>query len=454
MAVFSIIKKSELEGSLRLDAEYYKPEYLVTLEKIKSFTSGFKKLPYFLSRVVVTGSTPKKRSCRNDGTDIKFIKTDTLREGQIIFEEADFLPLQESRKNSEPKNGDILVTIIGATHDIVGRVARVFSDDPKININQNIALLRPNQLSFSSYISVLLQTKYGRGQLWQQSRQTEQVNLNCREIENILVPLPKDNFIADIDNLVIESHDLIRQSKNLYSQAENLLLEELGLKDFQAESKLYSIVNLSELKSANRMDAEYFQSHYDGVLNLKIDKKRLSEISDRVTEKIKLNLNLEYKYTEIGDIDIGSGEASFNLKQGKDLPANAKIGISGGELIISKVRPTRGAIAIVPEDWKDNHVVSGAFSVIKASSPLREYMQVVLRSIVGKLQMEKPTTGSSYPTIDDSDVENLLIPILPKATQQKIADLVRKSHEARKKSKELLEEAKRKVEEMIENSNN
>jgi len=34
--------------------------------------------------------------------------------------------------------------------------------------------------------------------------------------------------------------------------------------------------------------------------------------------------------------------------------------------------------------------------------------------------------------------------------QQKIAVLVRQSHEARKKAKELLEEAKRKVEEMIE----
>ena len=36
----------------------------------------------------------------------------------------------------------------------------------------------------------------------------------------------------------------------------------------------------------------------------------------------------------------------------------------------------------------------------------------------------------------------------------KIADLVSKSHEARKKSKELLEEAKRKVEEMIEKGDN
>jgi len=44
----------------------------------------------------------------------------------------------------------------------------------------------------------------------------------------------------------------------------------------------------------------------------------------------------------------------------------------------------------------------------------------------------------------------LIIPVLSKITQQKIVELVRKSHEAREKSKELLEEAKRKVEEMIE----
>jgi len=42
-----------------------------------------------------------------------------------------------------------------------------------------------------------------------------------------------------------------------------------------------------------------------------------------------------------------------------------------------------------------------------------------------------------------------LIPLLPKPTQARIANLVLKSHEAHKKSKELLEEAKQKVEKMI-----
>ncbi len=74
-------------------------------------------------------------------------------------------------------------------------------------------------------------------------------------------------------------------------------------------------------------------------------------------------------------------------------------------------------------------------------------------SIIGKLQLEKPTTGTSYPTINDEDIENITNPYSPAlSSQQKIADLVRQSHEARKKAKELLEKAKKEVEKLIEGS--
>ena len=56
---------------------------------------------------------------------------------------------------------------------------------------------------------------------------------------------------------------------------------------------------------------------------------------------------------------------------------------------------------------------------------MREYLQVVLRSMIGKLQLERPTTGTTYPTVTDRDVENIIIPILLTETQQKIAELVR-----------------------------
>ncbi len=104
----------------------------------------------------------------------------------------------------------------------------------------------------------------------------------------------------------------------------------------------------------------------------------------------------------------------------------------------------------MPEDFNKNFICSNAFSIFKAQEILKEYLFVVLRSVVGRLQFEKPTTGTSYPTIADEDVENLVIPILPKPTQQKIAGLVQKSHQARRKAKELLEQAKQNVESLIE----
>ena len=53
--------------------------------------------------------------------------------------------------------------------------------------------------------------------------------------------------------------------------------------------------------------------------------------------------------------------------------------------------------------------------------------------------------NTDLPTIKD-----LKVPILPKPTQDKIADLVYQSNQARKKGKELLDRAKREVEEFIE----
>lgn len=65
------------------------------------------------------------------------------------------------------------------------------------------------------------------------------------------------------------------------------------------------------------------------------------------------------------------------------------------------------------------------------------------------MQVERDAGGSIIVHWKPEQIKELQIPILPKLTQQKIADLVSKSHEARKKARELLEEAKQKVEKMV-----
>jgi len=66
------------------------------------------------------------------------------------------------------------------------------------------------------------------------------------------------------------------------------------------------------------------------------------------------------------------------------------------------------------------------------------------------MQIELDAGGSVIAHWKPEQIKKLQVPILSKSTQGKIADLVLQSHQARKKTKELLEKAKREVEEIIE----
>lgn len=451
---YSIIKKSQLEGALRIDAEYYQPEYFRINKIINSPELKAQKLRDLIIRQVVTGSTPKSRDCKLDGTDIKFIKTDTVREGQIIFDLADNLPLLQNRKNSEPRNGDILVTIIGATFDIVGRAARVFEDDPAMNINQNIALIRPSHKLKSNYLETFLRSKFGRLQLWQQCRQTEQVNLNCREVEEIKIPVPEIRIQEEIEQIVNTSRGLIEESKKIYQQAENLLLEELGLKNFELKNDLFSIINLSDAKNANRIDAEYYQPKFAELIKkLKENKSSpLSEIIENVPAKFDPRLYPEkgFNYVELSNIDSTLGIINGSSKiVGKEAASRAKRLLQKNDVIVSSVEGSLDKAALVA-DRQVNFLASTGFFQFRSKEILPEVLLVLAKSLVFQYQLKQRCAGTILTAVPQDSIKNILIPILPKSTQQKIAELVKKSHESRQKSKKLLEVAKRKVEEIIE----
>jgi len=448
MITYSIIQKSQLEGGLRLDAEYYQPEYLENAKMISALPYEVQKFSS-LASYITNGHTPLHADLSIG--EVYFLTAEDVFDFFIDYGTAKRITKLASTtelKRTILSDNDLLITIKGR----VGNAAVVYKLRHDTNINQDVARILVKKEINPFYVSAFLNSRFGKLQV--ERIATNQINpfLGLGNLKELLIPIIEQDKQKKIENLIKRGLDELGISNSLYSQAENLLLEELGLKDFEIEDDLSYIVNLSEIKSSHRADAEYFQPKYDRLIS-KIKNqngKLLGELVSRIKTKIKPKPEEIYKYIEISDINIGNGDTSFNEIVGKELPVNARIPIKGGELLISKVRPTRSAIAILLEDFSDNFICSSAFSVFKAPEILKEYLFVVLRSIVGKLQFEKPTTGTSYPTITDGDVENVLIPISPQPTQQKIADLVKKSHEARKKSKELLEEAKRKVEEMIQ----
>lgn len=438
--VYSIVHKSKLEGSQRLDAEYYQPEYLKFSKKLQLIKT------VRLGDIAYITDGEHGSPIWDESSGIKYFSAQHVKDGVIDNSNVQTISkiIDDKNKRSRLKEGDVLLSTVGT----IGFAGIITKDLLPANIDRHVGRISLTKDTLTpEFLVAFLNSSYGRFQTIRQATGNVQLNLFIEKIKDLRIPIANNSRVSKLMKDAMRELD---KSENFYYQAENLLLEELGLKDFQLSNDLTFEVNFSEVEKTKRLDADYFQPKYELLVNKLGLKKKLSEFVRRVKTSFKIEPDKQYNYIEIGDVNVGSGKVSFNKVLGKELPVNAKIKVGGGELIVSKVRPTRGAIAIVPGKFNENFIVSGAFSVFNVDSPTKEYLQVILRSIIGKLQLEKPTTGTSYPTVTDEDVENLWIPDLSKLIQQKIADLVRQSHDARRKSKALLEQAKREVEEMIE----
>ena len=119
-----------------------------------------------------------------------------------------------------------------------------------------------------------------------------------------------------------------------------------------------------------------------------------------------------------------------------------------GEILLTKDASPGVAYAL---DTNVEGIISSGILRLKLKEEINpDYLALCINSVVGQMQVERDAGGSVIAHWKPEQVKNMLVPILPKATQEKIAELVQESHIARKKAKELLEEAKRKVEELIE----
>lgn len=176
---------------------------------------------------------------------------------------------------------------------------------------------------------------------------------------------------------------------------------------------------------------------------------KISEyLIDRTIEKAPCGQN---PYIEIGDINLETNSYSYKSKSS----VSGAVYAIKGDIIVSTVRPTRGAIAIINED---KVAVSNAFAVLTFDSKKcnNEFIKYILLSKKFLNYLGKHSTGATYPTCSKDDIINYEIDLPDIGIQEKfIKDMnnINKYVSVRRsilKDIELL--IKCKVEELIKNS--
>jgi hypothetical protein len=359
-----------------------------------------------------------------------------------------------------PKNllekGDILFVRSGNVGDLT-----VYTGEPNKCIASADLLVAKIIFRHPYYIGVFLNTFWGGKILLRGIYSGLQPHIAPNYIKQIPIPIFSEDFMTNIDNLFLQAQDLLKQSQKLYSQAEDLLLEELGLKDFKPKYEKTYTTKLSDAFSAHRIDAEYFQPAYEEM----IEKLRVNNIELQPLRKFILSIQKGIEPGSENYLDEGKpfirvsnlSKYGFTDRDLKYLSEELYQQLretyepKQGDLLLTK--DATPGIAYVVKEQIEGIISSGILRLqINDSEVNKEYLVLCINAIIGKMQIERDCGGSIILHWKTEQVKRLKIPILPFETQQKIASLVRQSHEARRKAKELLEIAKRAVEIAIEES--
>lgn len=442
----SEILKSELEFSGRIDAEYYQKKYLayqdiinrhdvLPLFKIADFLIGPFGSAYDTSSYVEQSDYRYIR-----GQDVKpFLLQDT---SPRYMADSDFFRLKKYALSSN----DILVSVVGT----LGNACIIQNHEiPAIFSCKSTAIKSTGINPF--YLLCYLNSKYGKSLLLRKERGAIQKGLNLYDLKTLDTPMFSDLFSECIEMCVNRSFDCIRQAKCNYrdatKQIEEIVGQEQELPEINCSTKTIS----ESFSSTGRLDAEFYQEKYrayeTGILSAAQGYTYIKKEFLQIKEKCSRELDA-YNYVEIGDIDVGAGTATFNAVNTSELPDNAKIMTKQGDLLVSTVRPNRGAVAILEDEGL---LVSGAFTVLRENGNYpKEILQVLLRTSIYRDWLLRFNVGTSYPVIKDEDVLNMPIPLFDETVKQSIVSKVKEAASLRSQSEQLLEYAKQAVEMAIE----
>lgn len=452
MALVSIVQRTHLGNRDRLDPEYYKPEYLhldsilsgLTCHKLSAVSREINCGPF--------GSTVLCDTYLPEGMTV--IRPFNIKDLRVDDEEIVYISREDiAAKNLKTyTNGDIVFSRVG---DV--RCGIIDNFDSEVTISPNIIAVKVNtKLINPYYICTFMNTKYGYMQLERTLKIVAQPTIETETVAELLVPELDDNFQEDIEGTVKFAFSELKNSKSLYSQAENLLLEELGLQDFHPTYELSYTSSLSKAFGVHRVDAEYFQPAFDKVTGKVISYTNGYASLLTCAESVRPDFDLgrypetSFKYVELADIDTSIGIIrSASETRGEEAPSRARRILKRGDMIVSSVEGSLEKVALVDEEYEGSLASTGFFQ-LRARGMNPEVLLVLSKSIVLRAQLKRECTGTILTAVPNESLKRIIIPILPPETQQRIAELVRQSHEARRKARDLLNEAKKKVEEAIE----
>lgn len=356
------------------------------------------------------------------------------------------------------KKNDVLICRTNGNAKYVGKSA-IVPKDYEFAYASYLFKIRPNKeiINASTLVS-FLNGKYGRIEIEKYSMASNQVNFSPAKFRQLRIPNLNQKINNRIEQATFQSFEYLSKSQSLYQSAETLLLQEIGLEDFEPSKEGINVKSLKDsFLSSGRLDAEYYQPKYDEIEKAIINYKYgYSELKNFIRS---FSTGYPYKsdsYVENGGIPLirinNINKGNLDISNAIHIPlSDENLSIKDiaieNDILIS-MSGTIGNSCKVPKGIKA--VINQRIMKITSKNFDSEVLPLIINSSIGEMQLNRIGTGGVQTNISSNDIKKILIPNLSNETQTQIAELVERSFSLKQKSEQLLESAKKAVEMAIE----
>jgi len=461
MAITTTTNLSDLEFRNRIDGELYNPRLMESFFELKR--SKLELFPLSSFCLIKSGTTPKDRD-------------DMLKEGPVLFKTTDirnnvlspfdtYYHICESIHNrmavTKLRPYDVLLNIVGATLDVIGRSSIIMDDFQEANITQAMAFLRIRKKEFlPGYLFAFLNTKYAQNQIKRYARPTGQFNLNLVEVGKLMVPKLPHTHQQNIENLIVDCTAYQKQSHILYHQAETLLAKELQLDQLKLPNKKWYTADYCEVMKERRMNAEFFSPDVYCILSQDFLKEAVTinevfEIIRGYTPKCYYQSGVPVVKTKnVRTPNVDKKKISDHADSNEPLTQTKE-----EDLILAAMGVgSLGRMSYVT-DKETNCAIDGTLRILRKKDLSLNDIEIptmlFLSTEVGQKLIYRGISGTTgIISLPDDYLGRIPIPVFEKSVRRKVTELVLNSIKAKNQSEQLLAQAKHRVEELIEQEAN
>lgn len=463
MALIATVRATSTASARRFDSEYFRPEYLALSSQLMRHPT--ESITALCDVADGNHGSISEHFSSDPITGPRYLRGQDV--GGFFLSDSNpvYIPhsVFHSLKRSHMRPGDVLLSIVGT----IGSLSFVPQGSPPLTGSCKIAILRPRRDRISpEYLAAFLVSRYGQFQIHRQTRGAVQMGLILEDMRFIRVARLR-KAEAVIRNDIQLAYEHVCEAKTLYSLAQRMLEEELGIAQIDLSPCVGYKTLLSAAFQARRWDSEFYRPKYQQVI-----KAVLSATKVRVEGFVPVGRLISYLtngHTPLRH-DLGVGEvlfltaehvSDFRLDFGTDKrillvhhqTELARTALRDGDILVT-IKGKVGNCAVVrncPHAANINQDVA----LIRLRNGIPPYFFAAwFNSLAGKQLVEQRSTGGINPFLGLGNLREMPFPVVNPREHKRIGDLIQESLEAayaaEQKASDLLKQAKRKVEEIIE----